>query len=476
MKKFKVFLASSIAALIAFPAFADVNVKMKGDFREHFSTFNYFPNASGDTRKKKNDSDFRYSQRVRLSWIAEDDEKKVRATFGVEIDTVAGQGASDGSHGTFTNTAGEDISIGRTRTRNGPGGSFEGDATNIEVWLAYIDFELPFDPATRVYMGLQDTEMNPLVFCDTAMGIRLVRAFDNVDVALGWFRNDTQSRASSGTRGYGGHGKSEYDDLYTLDVTWNIADGNKLSFFAYYMDAGVDFGDSVQSNDTMDYMWWNDNSTQTYWLGLSGSFEQNGFFGSFTGIYQGGEVKDAVTKKGRTKDADILAWLANVELGFKFDRGYAKLGYLYMSGDKGVSDINNFFGIDTDATITGSVALLENIDWEGAFYGPNIGHFGAQHLYFNLGYEFDEKNEGRIGFVWFNSDKKVTKNLDGEKIKGANAIGYEFNAQLDHKITKNLTWSLAGGYMIAGKAWERMASNGKGDDLWRLETQIRFKF
>ncbi|MBQ4492645.1 MAG: hypothetical protein II967_05060 [Deltaproteobacteria bacterium] len=447
MKNFKVFLAGAIAVLIAMPAFAGVNVKMKGDFREHFSTFNFFPNATGDTKRHKKDSDFRYSQRVRLSWIAEDDEKKVRGTFGIEVDTIAGQSKSTG-------------------TRNGPGGSFEGDATNIEIWLAYLDFELPFDPATRVYMGLQDTEMNPLVFCDTAMGVRLVRGFGDVDVSLAWFRNDGDySYKSSNTRGYGGPGKDFYDDLYALDVTWNIADNNKLGFFVYFMDAGEDFGESVQSNDTIPYMWWSDDTTRTYWVGLSGAFEQGAFFGGFNGIYQGGKVS------GDT-DKDISAWLANLELGVKFlERAYAKIGYLYMSGDKGTGDINNFFGIDIDATVTGSVALLENLDWEGAFYGPNIGQYGAQHVYVNLGYEFNDQTEGRIGFVWFNSDKKVETSYGNSR-----SVGYEFDAQIDHKLTKNLTWSLAGGYMIAGDAWENLAADGDGSDLWRIETRLRFKF
>lgn len=448
MKNFKVFLAGAIAVLIAMPAFAGVNVKMKGDFREYFSVFNYFPAAKDNIAKKeKKDSDFRYAQRVRLSWIAEDDEKKVRGTFGIEVDTVAGEGPNG-------------------RYRNGPGGQFEGDANNIEIWLAYIDFELPIDPATRVYMGLQETEMNPLVFCDNAMGVRLVRGFGDVDVSLAWYRNDSDhSYKNSGMAGYGGPGKDYYDNLYALDVTWNIADANKLGFFVYFMDAGEDFGASLCSNDTINPMWWGDGDTETYWIGLSGAFEQGAFFGGFNGIYQGGKVKAGVDND---RKRDITAWLANLELGVKFlERAYAKIGYLYMSGDKGKGDIHNFFGIDIDNTITGSVALLENLDWNGAFYGPNIGYYGAQHVYINVGYEFTEQTEGRIGFLWANSDRSVD---------GSNNVGYEFNAQVDHKLTKNLTWSLAGGYMIAGDAWDKLAYDGDGSDLWRIESRLRFKF
>jgi hypothetical protein len=312
--------------------------------------------------------------------------------------------------------------------------------------------------------------MNPLVFCDNAMGVRVVRGFGDVDVSLAWYRNDTdRSNISSGMRGYGGEGKDYYDNLFALDVTWNIADANKLGFFVYFMDAGENYKASLCSNDTFTPMWWGDGDTQTYWIGLSGSFEQGAFFGGFNAIYQGGKV-DKSTEFKNKEDRDITAWLANLELGVKFlERAYAKIGYLYMSGEKGdgKGDINNYFAIDIDNTITGSVALLENLDWNGAFYGPNIGHYGAQHLYLNVGYEFDEKTEGRIGFLWANADKSV----DGSK-----HIGYEFNAQLDHKLTKNLTFSLAGGYMIAGDAWDNLASDGDGDDLWRIESRLRFKF
>ena len=184
MKVFRILIVTLLALLMAAPAFAGVNVKLKGDFREFFRYSNQMDlfNQDADTydtEKNDDDDDFRFSQRLRLTWVFEDDEKKVRGTFGTEFDVTAGN-KGDGA------------------TRNGPGGNFEGDRTNFELRLAYIDFELPFDPATRVYMGLQPAEMNAFVFCDNAMGVRLVRGMDNLEGAIGWFRNDTTANDNWG--------------------------------------------------------------------------------------------------------------------------------------------------------------------------------------------------------------------------------------------------------------------------------------
>ncbi|NLC72065.1 MAG: hypothetical protein GX751_11990, partial [Desulfuromonadaceae bacterium] len=153
MKQFKIFLVTLVALALAMPAFAAVNVKMKGDFQNYFQYSNNAQfYATGDSARDTDDSDFRYNSRVRLTWIAEDDEKKVRGTLGTEFDITAGYGDDFGE------------------TRNGPGGNFEGDRTNFELRWAFIDFELPFDAASRVYMGLMPAEMNPWIYCDNAMG------------------------------------------------------------------------------------------------------------------------------------------------------------------------------------------------------------------------------------------------------------------------------------------------------------------
>ena len=57
-------------------------------------------------------------------------------------------------------------------------GDLGGDAAgNVETRFAYIDFELPFDPASRVYMGLMPVGAgSDWVFDDNAMGVKVARS------------------------------------------------------------------------------------------------------------------------------------------------------------------------------------------------------------------------------------------------------------------------------------------------------------
>ncbi len=469
MKQFKIFMITVVALALAMPALAAVNVKVKGDWQNYFSyTNNAQFYATGDTAKDNKDSDFLYISRTRLTWIAEDDEKKVRGTFGFEIDMLAGYDgrSTDG-----------DGNLDKNGTRNGPGGDFEGDNTNFEVRYAYIDFELPFDAPTRVYMGLQSAEMNPFVFCDNAMGVRVTRSVGPVDLAVGWFRNDTDDSG-----GLGGDGKDSYADMATLDATFNVNDNVKIGGFAYFMDDGNGYN-GLYSNDSFGDQWEDytdgaggvlssfdaDASVQVYWIGANASVEAGPMFASATAIYQGGTAQNGSKEDGG--DADIKAYLGHLEIGAKIDKVSFAVGGLYMSGDDDVndSDVENFFGIDIDNTLIPSVVLLEYLEPNGlhAFYGPQVGVLGAQHFYGYVNFEVAPKTELRLAALWYNS---------AEDVNGEDNLGYEFNAQVTHKITKNLSFALGGGYLIGDDLWDELAENGDSDDLWKVVSMFRYKF
>jgi len=162
--------------------------------------------------------------------------------------------------------------------------------------------------------------------------------------------------------------------------------------------------------------------------------------------------------------------MATGEFGVNINKAYVKVGGLYMSGDDKEDDkVENFFGIDTDNTLIGSVALFEFWDPTGdyAFYGPQLGRWGARHLYAHAGYEINDKTDVRVGALWFNADEKI----DGER-----NLGYEFNGEVNYKITKNLTAGLAAGYLIGDDAWDKLADDGDGDDLWKVISRFRYRF
>ena len=452
-KNFRFLLIVLTSLALATPAFA-VNVKLKGDFMEYLRATSDAQMFAGeiDTSKKENDSDFRYSERVRLTWIAEDDEKKVRATFSEEFDITAGN-KGDGA------------------TRNGPGGNFEGDRTNFELRFAYIDFELPFDPATRVYMGLQPAETNAWVFCDNAMGVKLTRGIGDLQTTLAWYRNDTTANDN-----WGGPDKVDYADLFTLDLLYDFKNGSKFGGFAYYIDDGHGYN-SLMANDSLPVLTWanEDSSVQTYWLGLNGGLERGNLFGGITAVYQGGTVQNA---DGLGEDWDISAYFLNVEGTIKLGKTSIQVGYLYSTGDDDNSDndVENFFGIDMDTTLIGEVALSEIYDANAALYGPFFGHWGMSTFYTNIRYELNDKTDTRLGLFWLNSAEDIDGNeLYGNGVKDSN-IGYEIAGEVNYQITQNLSANLAAGYLIGADGWDAMSSDGDGDDFWHVISMVRFKF
>ena len=94
---------------------------------------------------------------------------------------------------------------------------------------------------------------------------------------------------------------------------------------------------------------------------------------------------------------------------------------------------------------------------------------GMNHVYLNVGYEFNEKTDGRLGFIWFNTAEDTPA--------GNDAIGYEINGEINYAITENLSAGLAAGYLIGDDVWDDLSATGDdGDDLYTVISRIRFKF
>jgi hypothetical protein len=73
--------------------------------------------------------------------------------------------------------------------------------------------------------------------------------------------------------------------------------------------------------------------------------------------------------------------------------------------------------------------------------------------------------------------------LTAEEFDGADAdtdenddIGVEVAARASYKITKNLTAGIEAGYLFGGDAWDELASDDDGDDVFRTDASIRFMF
>jgi hypothetical protein len=120
-----------------------------------------------DTRKNTKDSDFFGDLKYRLTMTGTDDDKKVKGVVGFEFGSNK-YGAS--------------------------GADFGGDDNNFEFRWGYVDFEVPFDPASHLVVGLQPVGYNKFLWSDNAGGVNGSPSAAP-SATPGWFRDDNTSAA-----------------------------------------------------------------------------------------------------------------------------------------------------------------------------------------------------------------------------------------------------------------------------------------
>jgi hypothetical protein len=447
----KILVAATAALALATPALA-FEVKWGGDFNNRFmystqadlarntalsGEGNGFVNVSAlpgiDTKKEKNDSDFFGEVKYRLTLTGTDDDKKAKGVLGFEFG-----GRKFGQTGDL---------------------DFGGDDNIFEFRWAYVDFEVPFDPASRLIVGLQPVGYNKFLWSDNAAGVKWVSKRGNLGYSLGWFRNDVNDTAPASPGG-GGEAKLENDDAYALDVTYAIEGGPKLNAFGIYFEEGQE--DIAGTTDTMD---------QQLWLGLAGEGQAGALFYGFTGIYLIGELDaGGGTFAGGETSLDREAWLANAEVTYKADKARLKAGWLYSTGDDDPTDgdVENFANIDAYMGGFGSVVVFDSFaDDNTLVSAPFIQDKGLNMPYVALDYDMNDKASVGVSGLYI---------LTAEDIINDDDLGIEVAARASYKITKELKAGIEAGYLIGGDAWDELASDGDGDDVFRTDASIRLMF
>jgi hypothetical protein len=447
----KILVAATAALALATPALA-FEVKWGGDFNNRFmystqadlarntalsGEGNSFVNVSAlpgiDTKKEKNDSDFFGEVKYRLTLTGTDDDKKAKGVLGFEFG-----GRKFGQRGDL---------------------DFGGDDNIFEFRWAYVDFEVPFDPASRLVVGLQPVGYNKFLWSDNAAGVKWVSKRGNLGYSLGWFRDDVNDTAPASPGG-GGEAKLENDDAYAFDVTYAIEGGPKLNAFGIYLEEGQE--EITGTTDTMD---------QQLWLGLAGEGQAGALFYGFTGIYLTGEIDaGGGTFAGGETSLDREAWLANAEVTYKFDKARVKAGWLYSTGDDDPTDgdVENFANIDAYMGGFGSVVVFDSFaDDNTLVSAPFIQDKGLNMPYVALDYDLNDKASVGVSGLYI---------LTAEDIINDDDLGIEVAARASYKITKELKAGIEAGYLIGGDAWDELASDGDGDDVFRTDASIRLMF
>jgi hypothetical protein len=476
----KILVAATAAVALATPALA-FEVKWSGDFQNRFGystqadvakTFfgegfnNNYYNGIGNSdnptgfmfsdfavtgnntpnfAKKESDSDFFGELKYRLTLTAADDEKKVNGTLGFEFGAIKFGQVGDS------------------------GAPFDGDKKQtLELRWAYTDFEVPFDPASRLYVGLMPVGYNKFLWSDNAAGVKWVSKRGNLGYSLGWFRDDNNA--------VGGSTKLQNDDAYAFDVTYTVPQGPKVNAFALYLEEGRE-NDKIAAPTTTDFM------DQQIWYGVAAEGQVANFFYGGTFIYEDGKMSadsDDLPFIGGEDELDREAWLANLEVTVKLDKARVKLGYLYSTGDDDALDdkLENFSNIDAYMGGFGSVVVFDGITDDNTLTSaPYILDKGLNMVYLSADYDLNDKATVGASYLWINAAEDL--DFGDETLDADKEIGNEVSARASYKITKNLTAAIEAGYLFIGdgldKANEAMWAEG-ADDIFRSAANFRYMF
>ena len=449
MKQMRLVLAMFIALALATPALA-LNVAWHGDFnnRASYSTnatlstrvvsdkTPYYQIGSNtnisiptgvDTTKKSGDADYFAEIKYRTHLVVADDENKVKGVLGLEIGS---------------------------EKFGGPAMELGGDEKGrIELRWVYTDVELPFDPASRISVGLQPVGYNTLLWTDNAAGIKWTRAQGAWKYSLAWWRTDWDQLGSTGRA----VDDSENGEIYATDVTYKFDTGAVNGFFLF-RDQGKD---RAVGADTVT----RDNS---YWLGLSGSNTWDNLSVMATGIYLGGTVKSELAG-----DLDRSAYMFHAQGDYKMDKYTFTLGGLYTPGDDDPNDddIENFDHIDISTSLLGSVTIFDNYCDDNSFtQAYYVFDQGYKIIYAGVSYKLNDKTKVWGKYFWHNTAE--------DELLGDDEIGHEFVVGASYKIMKGLSADINAGYLVAGDALDSpvLSSDGDADDVFRTDARLRFKF
>jgi predicted porin len=457
VKQMKLVLAMFIALAMATPALA-FNVEWHGDFNNRFSystqadlsrrlssdTDVYyaidgnrnFPPSGINFHKNKNDAGFFGEVKYRTELMASDDEKKVLGVLGFEFGSLK---------------YGSQIDLG-------------GDEKNtLELRWAYTDIELPFDPASRISVGLQPVGYNGFIWNDNAPGVKWYRTDGHWKYSLSWWRtNWNPDPGKSGAADSNRNG-----EIYATDITYIADNGASINGFVIWRDQGDKSNDNDSVTDVPNVNVLRDNEI---WLGLSGQASWGNLSALATGIYLTGEVRTDST----TEELDRSAYLLQAQFDYKMDKFTFSLGGLYASGDDDPNDgdLENFDHIDISTSLLGSVCIFDNYADDNsisqAFY---LWDQGYKILYGGVKYALNDKTDVWGKYFWHNTAE--------DDLLGDDEIGHEFVVGVGYKPMKGLSLDINAGYLIAGDALDAplvTGGTGDADDIFRTDARIRFKF
>jgi hypothetical protein len=454
-------------------------IRIKGDFTNFDQAGGNDASAKSTLYRTNPSRSFYYSeQRARLKYTGIlDEDVKVIAQF--EIDSRWG----DTSQGK--------ANLGSTRNQ---GGAMETDQVNLETKNVYTEFKLGAFP-TKVKAGLMpfDDAYKGIFLTTDIAGVMTATTLDKLAINAGWLRGydnlnfngatDILPASVAGTGGTGavsGYNPGRYSlDLGILEAKYALS--KELTVGAsYYL---------TYSN--LEKQGFNILST----VGVNAAYNlSNGSVDGFV-LFQSG---DNPTNNYGQVGQSVSAYAANLAAKLKAGPGTLRTAVLYASGDNGKGSVGAFQGVNQlgngNATSTYSAAqmtmLLTNTKYAAntdralinTISNYNQGMMGAFVGYdIDINKTFIKTNLGLAAAAENNNTFKP-KNLSKNDYSNGKFIGTEVNAEVGYKITKNISASLVGGYVMLGDYYKDTVKNSNTgsietpDNPWKTQVVLNLTF
>jgi len=392
----------------------------------------------------------------------------------------------------------------------GTGGTYSGDAVNIETRWAYIDFQVPGVPnKSRMKIGLQPFKLNSRLWNETILGVNYTEKIGFLQYQLSWLRTYDERNWNNE--------QMNTDDIdfltarYDVDLFKNKLKASLFGLYGFNDDAGEMNPGMIQSSKYQVKKFSNETGLRLWCVGTDGSISMPlnlpvlgniKVFSKWDTIFQFGKIKNALyyddvinpdkdiitDKNGKTYhasgDFNIYAFTSHLEAGLEM--GPAKVTYTgwYTSGDRDATDdkFNAYMAIDMDAE--DSIVLFEGN------YADDIA-FTDAHYILDKGFIMnklaidcqitDVLKIGVAGLYMRTSKSMEYNDPISNELYSVRNLGYEVDTFAKLKLYDNLEFAINGGYLFSGNAMdvfeEHDIRNGFADeDIYIIASRVRYKF
>jgi len=470
VKKLGIVLAFLLVVAMAVPALA-ADVKIKGDFNNRFMVYTNHNDWLASEKGVLHDGtvDETWGEAKYRMWFdASTNDGKVKGVWAWEIG-----GLEYGKPGSMGKSV---------------GGSYSGDAINIETRWLYTDFQLPWAcNKARIRMGLQPFSVNSYLWQETIMGVSANVAAGPVDLTFAWVRPYRDPVKDD---------KSDVEDLdsFYLRANFKPTDGVKMGVFGIYMtgDGDQDTPSTITSQNYEIKNFANHYDMDIWAFGTDGKTNLGMVFVNWDLIYETGSIDNAnfaqsyngvvYNNEGRADDDfDVSAWLAHLDVGVNL--GSLKLTgtILYTSGDDdgSDSDFDGFLAVDIDRT--DSICLMEGGYTDDDYYTEKDYMLDKGLWLFKAAADYKASKKLSVGgaLLYMMTAEDIEYLDNNNEMQKDDSLGIEIDAYLKYKIYDNLEFAVNAGYLFADDAmdfWEVDRDGNSDEDIFISTARVRYKF